>query len=138
MKQLNFPSEVFVVLPGLIPFVGISQALLAAGQKPRMVSALAGMSCYAVALSSSFLRGELQTYIGPLIYCTIYCTIYGTIAGYICGMLIGGVFLVSDHLRRVRLSLRKPRYATNEDDADSASPWEHERTLASCRNVRPE
>ena len=85
-KRLNFPLELFVVLAGLFPFVGIFQALLAAWQKPRPVSALAGMGCYVVALSSSFLHGEFQTYIGPL----IYCTIYRTIAGNIYGVLIGG------------------------------------------------
>jgi hypothetical protein len=84
---------------GFITFVGLGQALLFRGRRPRLASALVGVLLFelvvgvsAVSFSFSmryFSWGLLITY-----------AVFGAILGYVAGVMIGGVFLVADVVRR--------------------------------------
>lgn len=108
-------SLIFVSLVTLfITVVGVAQAVLFGGKKPRLASALAGAAClilFSATLtvwdwwSQGLLAHEGFYYaLGQLdffVALAINGSIYGAILGYLAGVLVGGVFLVADRLRRI-------------------------------------
>ena len=88
MRSMRWPPELALVTGLFISFVGVAQALLFKGSKPRLASVLAG--------AVFFLTFALIMGFGPwLLYLVL-----GSVLGYVAGTLIGGVFLVAEVLRR--------------------------------------
>jgi hypothetical protein len=88
---------VFAVVAGFITLIGVCQAVLFRGRRPRLASMIGGLL---------FLVGSGM--VGPLLggdwralaACLHPCLIVGSIVlGYAVGSLIGGVFLVADYCR---------------------------------------
>ena len=82
-----------------VTFVGIGQALLFGGLKPRLASIAVGFSLFelAFAVTYALTSPSLGSYVWILI--AIYA-FYGSIFGYVVGTIVGGVFLVADVFRR--------------------------------------
>ena len=99
---LDGVSVVFiVVVPTMfVTFVGIGQAVLFQGKKPRLASIVVGASAFLlmelVIVVIEFWRfpGFLAANVELVIGWFTLSVIYGSILGYVAGGLIGGVFLV--------------------------------------------
>ncbi len=90
------PPILFAVVAGFITCVGIAQALLFGGKKPRMSSALVGVVwLFGLLVTTGAIR---------LVYdypsSVIALAILGAFIGYVAGVVVGSVFLTSDMLRK--------------------------------------
>ncbi|MGD9633382.1 MAG: hypothetical protein AB7G28_23655 [Pirellulales bacterium] len=84
-----------------VTLVGIGQALLFGGRRPRTASIVVGMiltTLFMISTTMFFSRGRSVAF---LPFMLVYGVISGAIYGYLSGVLVGGVFLVADHLRRL-------------------------------------
>ena len=114
---------------GFITFVGIGQAVLFRGRRPRVSSMSVGVGLLLVAgIGSWFFMSRTP---GPVIVMiAVQCIIYGVILGYVAGAMVGGVFLVADALRGRLARRRGPLeslsdYQLSEDERPaSALPTE--------------
>jgi hypothetical protein len=101
LSACGFLPVVSLCVAGFITGVGIGQAALFRGQKPRLASTIAGGICFSFILGGFFIAEQLQV---PVILFVPVVLIYGVILGvplgYVAGVLVGGVFLVADVLRR--------------------------------------
>lgn len=89
-----------LAVAGLIPLVGIGQAILFRGRRPRLAAALVGLiyfSAWAVLFPWWGLKPLPLDRLSVLL---VSCVFFGPLLGYATGGLIGGVFLLADALRR--------------------------------------
>jgi putative addiction module component (TIGR02574 family) len=99
MSGLQFPPQASLMVGGFITIVGIGQAVLFGGRKPRLASVVTGLAAFLVGLLVSLF--EPRMYARPLILIVMSAwLIVGAAAGYVAGVLVGGVFLVADLLRK--------------------------------------
>jgi Flp pilus assembly pilin Flp len=89
-----------IMLGGFITLVGIGQAILFGGKKPRAASIITGATVMIVASIAWQLYDNRMRTDEFLIFLIFSQAISGVIAGYIAGVLVGGVFLVADAIRR--------------------------------------
>jgi hypothetical protein len=101
-------------IAGFISFVGIGQALLFRGRKPRLASILVGAALIGLTTLAIWLYNILFISLADTLYATAVYTIFGALFGYLAGGLIGGVFLLADVLRR-----RFRRYARDSNHVTS-------------------
>lgn len=105
-----------------VTFVGIGQAFMYGGRKPRTASILVG-----VILTCSIMLGPMVLFDSGrrvptmLPWILIYGTVTGAIYGYLAGVMVGGVFLVSDWLRR---RFKRNLLASDPDRQTAASPFD--------------
>jgi putative addiction module component (TIGR02574 family) len=100
MSGLQFPPQASLMVGGFITIVGIGQAILFGGRKPRLASIVIGVAAFVVAILVSSIY-EPRMYARPLILIVMSAwLIVGAAAGYVAGVLVGGVFLVADLLRK--------------------------------------
>lgn len=84
---------------GFITMVGLGQALLFGGQKPRLASVLVGTVCYFLPIIiMTFVAGPSMPR-GILPWMLLQGVVFAPVFGYFAGVLVGGVFLVADLLR---------------------------------------
>ena len=101
LRSLRFPPFAFVVVVGFISCVGIGQALLLGGKKPRISSVLVGIVCFVgtsvfYAMSSGWAQFDVRfVALGVL-----WPAISGAISGYVAGVAVGSVFLISSVVRK--------------------------------------
>jgi hypothetical protein len=101
MSGLRFPPAASLVIGGFIALVGVGQALLFGGKRPRTASLVVGASIYFLGMLTFWLSEGQRMYPTPAILVMgSYSVIGGAILGYLSGVLIGGVFLVADVVRR--------------------------------------
>jgi hypothetical protein len=99
LTALHVPSNFVIFLAAFITFVGIGQALLFCGRKPRLASVLVGAILTVLSTSVTVL------YYGRVpftfaIYFVAYYSAFGSLFGYLAGVLVGSVFLLADVIRR--------------------------------------
>jgi hypothetical protein len=120
LSVFRSPPSVSLCVAGFITGVGIGQAALFRGQKPRLASMIAGGSCFSLIMGSYFISEHLPV---PLILFVPVALIYGAILGaplgYATGVLVGGVFLVADVLRRRNIVKQE---IPSDDRSDSVVP----------------
>ncbi len=92
LRSMRSEPIVFVVVAGFITSVGIAQALLFGGKKPRMSSVLVGLVC-SVGFDMTFGSFRLVRGLGGLLTSSAIC---GAVLGYVAGVAVGSVFLMSD------------------------------------------
>lgn len=97
LRFLRFPPTAALSIGSFIVLIGIAQAILFRGARPRMASVLAGGLWFLV-LSVWFLVRIGFSF--SLLAASSFFVIFGGGIGYLTGALIGGVFLVADHIRR--------------------------------------
>jgi hypothetical protein len=90
---------VSVVIGGFITAVGIGQAVLFGGGKPRSASILVGVVLHVIIYLGIWIAFPRLFPAWFLLMMTGYVVIGGFILGYCAGALVGGVFLMADMLR---------------------------------------
>jgi len=101
MVALKLPPAVSWMSAGFITVVGIGQALLFRGLKPRTASILVGGPTYSIfMLGSFFFFSSRMPPASTFIFVLVSGVISGGVLGYVAGALVGGVFLVADFARR--------------------------------------
>jgi hypothetical protein len=99
MNRLDFGFETFSIVAGLITLVGIAQAVLFGGRAPRAASILTGLA-YCVTVSVCVQNPFRKSFaFDDFLRACIPGIFFGSIWGYLAGTCVGGVFLVSHHLR---------------------------------------
>jgi putative addiction module component (TIGR02574 family) len=115
MRLLPFPPVVSVIVGGYFALIGLGQAFLFRGNRPRTASILVSMLYYAlVALLVWQLRGPRAYPVSDIVVVAMLMMVFGAVLGYVAGALVGSVFMIADILRRsLRLSLsrRQPELA---------------------------
>jgi hypothetical protein len=99
MSGLNLPPVIRMVVGIITPLVGIGQAMLFGGQKPRLASLLVGAACFAALRVFAVALGDRPLSVDLLFLALMQGAVIGCIAGYIAGVLVGSVFLVSENVR---------------------------------------
>ena len=105
-----FPIVSFVI-GGFVTFVGIGQAVLFRGEKPRSASMLVGVVLHAIIWIGAWVAFPRMYPAALILFIAGYAVVGGVILGYCAGTLVGGVFLVADKLRgrfSVKSSLATP------------------------------
>ena len=118
MALLRIPAIASLLVAGFITIVGIGQALLFQGLRPRTASIVVGIAAYAIATIGVFVfTGGMRMYPGEIIMSfIIYGLMGGTVFGYLAGALVGSVFLVADIARRRMPALRAHSTAIAENE----------------------
>lgn len=115
MRLLMFPVEAFLTVAGFLTAVGIAQAMLFGGAKPREASSLAGVAFWVAWLPIAFFWEGVRGW-----FCFgMTMVVFGTMVGHFGGVLVAGVFLVAHYLRRLLVRMRR----TPSVDT-SVSPWD--------------
>ena len=98
LRAMDASPWVFAIFAGFITVVGIAQAVLFGGRKPRLSSMIAGVGCVAMIAVGQLMPWGLDAFIRLLI--VLFSSLfYGIIFGYLAGTLVGGIFLVAERLR---------------------------------------
>ena len=98
LRWIRAPSPTITMVAVSISCVGIGQALLFRGKKPRMSSILSGVAVFfCIDIYSIAASNRLFDVLGML----LGVAVGGTIFGYVAGVAVGSVFLVSDKTRKL-------------------------------------
>jgi hypothetical protein len=124
MSAMTFPPVASLFVAGFVSLVGIGQAVLFGGARPRTSSVLVGIVLYVCAMLGVWILGGQRMYPTELmLIMASYSLVGGAILGYLAGALVGGVFLVAE---KIRVRYSRPATETTEDqpgaDQDD-SPW---------------
>jgi len=95
---LDTPPSVIMFSGIFFTAVGISQAVLFGGEKPREASVIAGfVTGPFLVIMFSIVQGMPPAIATASATCAVVC---GPICGYLAGTTIGGIWLVADYLRK--------------------------------------
>jgi hypothetical protein len=120
-SSLGETSGVAITIGGFVTAVGIGQAMLFGGRRPRTASIMVGAALCSIIMVGFSLWSTPRGMSGPMLpFIVVYGAIAGIIYGYLAGVLVGGVFLVADLFRR-----RFKRFSVDTaNDAPAASPFD--------------
>jgi hypothetical protein len=123
LKAAGAWTAISVVIAGAVTCIGISQALLFSGRRPRLASILTGTVIAACLIYVGWLY--LPRHIPPyyLLATIVVLMLFGVLSGYLAGGVVGGVFLVADVLRGGTQPTIKPDESSK---AASDSPGQDE------------
>jgi hypothetical protein len=103
LGALGAPPLFTAIVAGYVTLVGIGQAALFGGRKPRRPSMLVGMTLYAIwILTTMWNIWHVVSFGSALPFILFVSTVglvQGAILAYLAGVLVAGVFLVADLLR---------------------------------------
>jgi hypothetical protein len=116
MRFWEFPPLAVGGVSLFVTLVGLGQAVLFRGRRPRAASAVMGILGFSAVLAWIVISNNDPI---SLPAAAIYSSIWGTILGYLAGVLVAGVFLIAELIRRLlrRLSTRKPAVGIDWADA---------------------
>lgn len=106
LRALHFPATEFAMVVGYITVIGLGQAILFSGKKPRLASYLVGAAVCLVLYMVSF--GRLIPLLGfwrsfpELLSILFWSLTVGGLLGYVTGCLVGGVFLIAKQWKEGR------------------------------------
>jgi hypothetical protein len=105
LSALNWPGIVSLIVGGFITLVGIGQAVLYGGTRPRKASIVVGIGLCGIGSATPLLFQTGRVYpdgylLGMFLYVAIVGTTSGAILGYLAGTLVGGIFLITDYVRQ--------------------------------------
>ena len=105
MSAVRFPPVAALIVAGFITAIGVSQALLFGGKRPRLASVIVGTLIYSLSLLGFWLATGQRAYpTSTFLFLGTYVAIGGAILGYLSGTVVGGVFLLADVVRGIRRS----------------------------------
>jgi hypothetical protein len=105
MGAMGASGVVTLVIAGFITLVGIGQAVLYGGQRPRKASVVVGIGltwigcAMPLVLSGARMIGNGMI-LGTVLYAATYGSALGALLGYLAGTVVAGVFLVTDRVRQ--------------------------------------
>jgi hypothetical protein len=116
------PKLTILLGSGFITIVGVCQAILFQGEKPRYSSVVAGVAC-AIGLYffQSFSKESPIPVFAKVIAFPFYMLL-GAGFGYLAGAVVGGVFLIADHLRQRWSRFSRQTMEELTSDASALSP----------------
>lgn len=120
MRSLDMPPAAMAVLGGLFVAVAFGQWVANRRGRPREASIVAA-GFYWFAFNAWLMHGEGEHGFVVLLFAVFASAIYSFPTGYLVGTLVGGVFLVSHHLREHGLLRRRDASA---DHPHAESPWD--------------
>ena len=103
MRVLKFEPLFMVAITSFFTIVGLGQAVLFRGKKPRLASVVAGaVGAGGICVASYWADGgRLDGLFYVFFFITMICYVpWGALLGYVVGTMIGGVFLIAEALRR--------------------------------------
>jgi putative addiction module component (TIGR02574 family) len=100
LAALQLPPLINLLSAGFIAIVGIGQAFLFRGLRPRTSSLLVGMATCGIFAVGHFLMNPRIYSSSMFAIMLAYLLASGAILGYVAGAVVGGVFLVADFVRR--------------------------------------
>jgi hypothetical protein len=103
LSALQLPPTSNLLAAAFIAIVGIGQAFLFRGLRPRTSSILVGIAAYGTVTLGYYILNPRLYPTSMLAAMLAYGMMSGAVLGYVAGALVGGVFLVANLLRR-RLS----------------------------------
>lgn len=99
-SALDWPAVASACLAGFVTLIGLSQALLFGGKRPREASILSGAALSCVAFFAMWVINGARRYATfQFLTAGAASILFGMLLGYLSGALVGGVFLVADVLR---------------------------------------
>jgi putative addiction module component (TIGR02574 family) len=101
MRLLPFPPVASAIVGGYFALIGLGQAFLFRGNRPRTASMLVGALYYAL-LHFIFwqMSGPRAHPISSVVISSVFVLIFGAVLGFVAGTLVGSVFMFADLLRR--------------------------------------
>ena len=110
------------MIGGFVTLVGIGQAMLFGGRKPRTASITVGAVLSSMIMVGMMLWSNPRGMPGSMLpFILVYGAIAGIVYGYLAGVLVGGVFLVADLFRR---RFKRGSFDVANDAPASASPFD--------------
>jgi putative addiction module component (TIGR02574 family) len=100
LSAFQLPAGAIAMVTGFITLVGVGQAFLFHGQRPRLASILMGLLCYTAPSLATWFIGNRMMPPGFVMMMLGNGIVGGAVLGYLAGVLVGGVFLVADVVRR--------------------------------------
>jgi hypothetical protein len=127
LRLMGAPPSLLAIFGGLVVAVAIGQGVAAKRNCPRKASMAAGI-VYWLGLAAVIILIESPRGAWPcaIISTTISSLIWGALTGYLSGALVGGVFLVSHHLRE---TWGVGRRRTAASDSRGESLWDEKHPL---------
>lgn len=102
-----------------LAYVAVAQVFLFQGKSPRLASMVAGVTAVAIWLLVAVVRFSDAMYAPYQLAWGIFCScVWGAGMGYLAGATVGGVFLISDVLRRKVLNRR-----ARSEEAEDEESW---------------
>lgn len=103
LRLFSVPSLEIVLFAGFVTLVGVGQAVLFRGKRPRLASILIGIVCgglYCFVMPHWGIPFTVSRMMIPEVWLMagILGTIGGTITGYLSGASVGGVFCFSEYI----------------------------------------
>ncbi len=98
MRYLQTPPMLAFFIGSFITIVGASQALMFGGEDPRKASMITGGVLMPLIFLGFLVVGGFH--LASAICGLIAWPIAGVVCGYLAGALVGGVFLITDYVRR--------------------------------------
>lgn len=121
-NALGETAGVAIVVGGFVTAVGIGQAMLFRGRKPRTASIMVGAVLCSIIMVGMMLWSNPRRLPGSMLpFILVYGAIGGIIYGYLAGVLVGGVFLVADLFRR---RFKRGSMDAKNDASATASPFD--------------
>jgi len=101
MSVFGLPAGVSLSVAGFITVVGLGQAMLFRGEKPRLASAVVGLVTFSLGVLGFWIVGGRRMYgANTIVFSSIATVIGGALYGYLAGACVGAVFMLADFLRR--------------------------------------
>jgi putative addiction module component (TIGR02574 family) len=119
LRGLGSPPLVVFYIAGFITLVGIGQAVLFGGTKPRLASVLTGIVAYFVGMVTAPLVGhfDIGGAVEQVAVALLFAAPVGAPLGYVAGVIVGGVFLVADAIRQMHTRPADVENAPSDDGA---------------------
>ena len=115
LRMIGAPPTLMAAAATFIALVGLAQAALFGGRSPRRASIVVGTLFGPIVVGCQAYFGAFAVSFDDLLLATIWFAPLG----YFLGVLIGGVFLVSDYVRRfMKWSRRDPTVASTAEPTE--------------------
>jgi len=106
MSVLGLPAGVSLTVAGFITVVGVGQAALFRGEKPRLASAIVGLVIYSVCMLGVWIISGRRIYdASTFVLASAAIAAGGVLLGYVAGACVGAVFMLAEYMRRVLRAL---------------------------------
>lgn len=100
LTACEFEPRLIVSVAVFLSAIGISQAALFQGQMPRLASVIVGGIAWSTLVG--IVGWSSVDFVDEYVLMIVINLFPGLFVGYLCGTLVGGVFLIADHLRQGR------------------------------------
>jgi hypothetical protein len=118
LRWLGAPPLVVGFLVGFVSLVGLGQAVLFRGRRPRQASIVTGIACFAVYSAVVLIYGLIRdpSLARIAVVMLVWTMLCGSLCGYLAGCFVAAVFLVMDAVERLLGRLRSKKTSTGASE----------------------